>query len=459
MIPLKHFFDSSKIPTSLMFNRYLICSLLCFLSLLIIIFITRNYSFCCDANYYLDTIEKYKNEGFDTKSIYTGYRAYLFPYLFSLIPFNLSEQLNIAGHVINVYYCFTVGLFIIIEYLMLCLIWGNKHFIIIYLSIFINPLILVYVPYPIQESFIVLTIALFFPLLLTSFRSNSWYLFTPLLGSLLGVLYMARPSHVLFTLPAILVLYFPLRHCNLQKKTIITILFLLPIFIFIAPQSLKMWRLYKTIKPYPNAQVLSLQLDGGTIYTKYGTNLSGSEQVGLAMPYWNPLACTSHSENDRSMRDFSCKSENIKYNNSITTENLFKILIHTFNAVNYDVLQPYITTKSPRLFSLSQLLSMAIFFIGMYSTVRKWYFRNYDGLDLLWDGILFFTLAVTALIAVETRFGLLATTVLSIRSIELFTEKISKQETFALVYSTILFLAATSLLSIYVLSYSGALSV
>ena len=64
------------------------------------------------------------------------------------------------------------------------------------------------------------------------------------------------------------------------------------------------------------------------------------------------------------------------------------------------------------------------------------------------------TLGVCLFVGVETRFGLLATIVLSIKSVELMMyHRPQGGELMALIFGLVSFLCVTSLLSIYVLSY------
>ena len=137
----------------------------------------------------------------------------------------------------------------------------------------------------------------------------------------------------------------------------------------------------------------------------------------------------------------------------------FTVMMHIFSGLNYDYLKPYVLKKDPKIFSWHQILSMLILFFGFYQIVKNYYKRETTPLDIYLDAILFTTLPILFFFAIETRFGLLATVVLSIKAVQLFTtQKPSNGEALALYFGATLFTILAALLSYYTLLLSGVLN-
>ena len=126
----------------------------------------------------------------------------------SLLPFDPSA---IAFGDLRVYSIISITLFLLVEFGILLRLRGSALLWPVYLGLFVNPLVLVYVPYPLQESFLVLAFAALVPWLLAlDHRSTSWR-FPALLGFFFGAMYMARASHLVIALPVVILFAAHLR--------------------------------------------------------------------------------------------------------------------------------------------------------------------------------------------------------------------------------------------------------
>lgn len=433
------------------------CLLLLLPTIAILWFISIDFQHDYDTSYYLKNMQSAKEEGIFFRQDHEGYRSYLFPYFFSLFPVDLGAIFKVGNINFNNYSIISITLLLIVELIVLFKFWGKKLLKIFYIGLFLNPLLLVYIPYPLQESFILLLTLFFLPILIFYGTQKKLWHYSFFLGLFLGLLYMTRSSLVLLVIPGLISLFFLFKNAPLLKKIKLTTVFIVSFILFIIPQCLFSYKFYNTLDPYPVKDFLEKQLIWGESYLKYTTNLAAKQ--GPALPYWNPLNCKSTSGNLREDRVLICKMEYAKKDNKINSNNIFKILAHSFNALNYDSLTPYIVKKKPVLFYFPQILSMLVVFLGLYCTIRKWVMGPFLPHDIFLDGILLATLAVTALIAVETRFGMLATLILSLRTIEfLLAKDIQKTEAISIAFGSFCFLLSSSILSIYVLSYSGLLS-
>jgi hypothetical protein len=436
----------------------LLCSLLLVPTLLIFVLLTWDGApFCCDASAYMSMVDGHRAEGLFYHHTTLGYRAYLFPYFYSLIPFAGSEVVfgDIRGYTVA-----AISVFLAVEFAVLMRTRESELFWPLYVGFFVNPLLLVYIPYPLAESFLLIAFnGLTSWLLVLDYRRGGWR-FAAVLGLFAGVMYMTRPSNLVLAIPIGLLLVGHLRaRVTASERLGSAAAFSLLAALVIAPQSAAMLRYFDTPVPYPNSAALETQLVYGEAYAKYATNVSGRMNTEPPLAYWNPLNCESDSSsNARNGRLFAClvQSEARRDGPGAIA---FTGLIHIYNALNYDVLKPYITQVSVPLFSIIQLLSMTVVFLGGYGALRKLALREAELRDWFLLGIAGVSLAVTTITAVETRFGVLATAVFSLFAAELLIRgRPAAREWLPLGFGLVLFLLTSSLLSVYVLALSGGAS-
>jgi hypothetical protein len=439
-------------------SQMLLCGKLLVPTLLVFVAVLWDGApFCCDASVHLDKIEGHRSDGLFFLHGAVGYRSYLFPYFYSLIPFAGPEVVfgSVRGYTIA-----SISVFLLVEFAVLMRIRGTRHFWPTYLGLFLNPLLLVYVPYPLQESFLFMAFAGLMPWLLVLDHRRGGWRFAAVLGLFFGVMYMTRPSNLVLALPVGVLLVGHLRALFSMRDRIRSCAsFGLLFALVVAPQSATMLRHRGTLFPYPVTGVMSFQLLFSPAYAKYATNVSGRLNTEQPMAYWNPLNCESDSSSSpRNGRLFVCLVESESRRDGPAAL-AFTGLIHVYNALNYDVLKPYIAKVTIPMFSLAQLASMSIVFLGGYAGIRRLFLRTAGLADWFLLGVAGVTLAVTTITGVETRFGLLATASLSFFAAELLTvEKMEAREWLPLGFGLALFLLVSSLLSVYVLALSGALS-
>ena len=100
---------------------------------------------------------------------------------------------------------------------------------------------------------------------------------------------------------------------------------------------------------------------------------------------------------------------------------------------------------------------MMVVFPGGYAAIRKLLLRDADARNWFLISMVAVTLAATMIVAVETRFGVLATASLSLLALELVLNgKLNAREWLPLGFGLALFLVVSGLLSVYVLALSGA---
>ena len=124
--------------------------------ILFMLILKEGIPFCYDANYYLSAITGFQKNGLLYNDTYTGYRAYLFPYIYSLLPIDYAQMISINDVNYSSYTSVSISIFLLIEILYLQIMYKIKYFYVFYFALFLNLLVLVYVGYPPQESFVIL---------------------------------------------------------------------------------------------------------------------------------------------------------------------------------------------------------------------------------------------------------------------------------------------------------------
>jgi len=421
------------------------------------LFVQGGIAICCDAEAYLAAIEGHQREGLFHRHPLVGYRSFLFPYFFSWFP--LDHTAPVFGEVRG-YSLAACGLFLLAEFGVLRGLRQSRLFWPTYLGFFANPLLLVYVPYPLQESFLVLAFVALTPWLLDPERFKAGWQLPGVAGLFLGILYMTRPSNIVLAIPVAWLLLAHLRHLpSAAARARASGLFIALAAIVVLPQSAISLRYHDSPLPYSATRALSFQLSAGEAYAKYSTDLFSRAGAGRPMPSWNPLNCDSATKGQkRKRRTFEC-ARDAPNRREGPGAYAFTALIHVFNALNYDVLKPYVTNRSVPLFSLSQILSMGVAFLGGFAAFRKLTLRTASGQDVFLLLVAGVTLAVTTITAAETRFGLLATAAFSWFAAELVLQgRLERREWVAVGFGLSVFTVVSALLSVYVLTLSGAAS-
>jgi len=380
----------------------------------------------------------------------------LFPLLYAILPFDPTRALFAS---VTSYSLVASALFLLVEWISLRRLRGHALFWPSYFALFLNPLLLAYVPYPAPES---LTVTLFVgavPWLTAAERPSPDWRGSLGLGLFLGALFALRPLDGLLVLPGVGLLSLQLyRMTGTPARAAAVALFagglglmgLTPSFAA-APDSASF---APGLRGEPRG--LGEQVQG---YAKVEHSIAS--ETGRVEPrvYWNPLNCESEEQaSPRDARVFTCLLGSERRRSSAGAT-VFTAAIHFYNALNYDSLRLYATDGRLPLFSLLQLLSSAVVFLGAYAGLRALVSGTVDRTSGFLIGSAAACLLPLPFVVVGARSGLLATASLSLLAVRLLLgPALPRREIVALSFGIVFFLIASSLLSVYVLALAGSAS-
>ncbi|GLT17525.1 hypothetical protein GCM10007938_13020 [Vibrio zhanjiangensis] len=151
------------------------------------------------------------------------------------------------------------------------------------------------------------------------------------------------------------------------------------------------------------------------MYSKYGTYYIDGIAEGVKYDSWL---------SDDQIKEYS--SMGLIYYLKEFPYSLIHMFSHVFNSLNYDFLYTYVNEKRYYIISWYQIMSSVVTVLGfsyVYALVRgymEYKFRSFEYFILV---ILISFLGVNALVAVETRFGMVPHIILTIFSILLFYDR------------------------------------
>ncbi|MFC1549482.1 hypothetical protein ACFL4R_01265 [Nitrospirota bacterium] len=347
------------------------------------------------------------------------FRTYMFPLYISLIPFNLEDGF---GGFISSFAYIQSSLFIVSSCVILFLIRDSRYFFHFLFGVCINPLVLIYIPVPLTESLVCLVIMVLFAFVANSDRIKPVF-FVIAAGTMGGTLVVIRPASIFIGAGLIVFcLLYIWRQYKYRKesthayKPVLSFILIVCLGIsFIIPISVQYYLNYKQHKKvsFIASDLGSFQLKEGIELYKYGTLFLSRKGWFTGMRYESGIAPPADE-----------KYLLFYFKNPLKGAKL--ALTHIYSALNYDFLEPYIYSKFKRI-SFYQILSSLITILGFFGLVSYWagnFKRNEMPVNLytLADILILFQIPMLAVVAVETRFGLIVTMFLSVRAVALLFE-------------------------------------
>jgi hypothetical protein len=350
----------------------------------------RGIAYCCDARLYIKTATAIFENGILFDHRYDGYRS-VYNYL-------LAGTISWIGF--GSYPAGALCVFII-EGTTLTLILGErKGFLPVFGAFFLNPITAAFVPIPLQESQMVIVLGPLAVMSYVALRKGDARCATPCLLAFAACAWMTKGSLLLVAAPvAALAVWMAFRD---RIPIVSAVGGAMIAVIVVLPQVYIAWHKFGTLFPYPAVSILEKQMVWGYRSWRYETDMTGEKPRGVFFP--TPFV---------PIKD---KTEYLDRLRSSPGEVVALWIGHVVAAFDYSHLKTYVTEKrSP--FSVFNVVVGTVIFLG----VAQWSLalRIYDRADVFLDSVLIGSVAVLPFLAVETRFSLLAMTVLSCRTCEL----------------------------------------
>jgi hypothetical protein len=413
-----------------------------------LIVIARHADFCCDAWYYLDTGKQLLRDGILYVDHYAGYRSYFVPAAVALLSHLPVPEAHTAG--ITFPYaasaCFTLFSIAASAHALKRLGWAR--YLRWAIPLLFNPFLLAYVPYPMQESILVLMLSpLLFLLLAIQDRPFHRMIFLAVLIAALA--YFIRSSLLWFVAPVIAFVIVDVRGrlsraepLKIGRAVALGLIAFVPLA---APQSYIAYEKFGTVRPYPSGDVANNQLVWGPTMYKYATLKTATGWQGLRYATSAPTTASATIASESRTAPATMSGAAFYWQYPMMA--LPIVLGHVWAGLHYDTLVPYITTPlsgqpSPELITSSLVVILGL--LALWSLRRQW---HSSAPQMFLVTTLVMSCAYTAFVATEARFGLLGFAALSIAAAGLPFDENLRRASIAALPMILLYVLASCLIN------------
>ncbi len=374
------------------------------LQLVALLWLAHRAAFCCDAYYYIALGRAIFEQGLVYEpDQFAGYRSYFVPLVFGLLekipapamavsgeklPFTLSAAFTLASFAASVHIVRREGM---------------ARWLAFAAPVFFNPFLLAQVPYPLQESALMLTVAPLVVVLL-AVRERS-PLATFALAVAAGALALTiRGSIGWLILPLAVFVILEARRSPAQwraaaKTKLAAIAVIVPVLL-LAPQSYVMEKKFGTLHPYPSVDTLA-QVFYGIEMFKVATVLRDGQwtQVRFLTP------ASKLPIHEKITFGFYAKYPGT---------GLMIVGAHVWAGLHYDALAPYVRFERLRVLNPWIVLSSLVVALGLIGLAFAFRAPADRSRAAFLAATLFFSCLYTAFVGVEARFGIFGFLALSI---------------------------------------------
>lgn len=394
----------------------------------------------CDTFYYYNVAAAFAETGLLFTNPYDGYRSYFLPLLVAAVT-KLASALGFGGEpVVRYAYGISILFWLVSVGLMIWLARraNGKTFVLISAATLLNPFLIVYVPFAMQEGVLM---ALCLPLLFLWVAAKDWdagrRVALVLAMALLG--YMIRAALAWWLLPAVAYAGWLLWKQRRDARRWLPWMAAVIVggIAIVAPQIYISKQNSNSFNPYPSTGVLTQQIPLGITLLKFGTVEDEGHWRGLI--YWSPYAAEPEEEKTA---DFYLRHP---------ARGAFLMLTHAYAGFHYDQLKPYWQLARARPFTIWLALSSAIVFLGVVRMTVMVAEREVDPDRAFAIATLALCAASLVFVAAESRFGILGFAMLSITVAEWMGSRPKRDEWLRLTPALLLYLSLSFLYNMLLL--------
>ena len=340
---------------------------------------------CCDADLYLLGSEKFFAEGLFFDNGYSGYRSYL--------NYGVTGVLRLIGGVAGATQAdsFVFGALFVFAATAVGLVLTLSHrkgFTSIFAAIFLNPITLAYVPYPLQENQMVILMGGGIVAIWVALKERCDRLAVAALLVFAALAWMVKGSFSAISIPVAGLAVVMAVQTKGSRLAVLGGAFLA--LIIIAPQSYVAWHKFGTLYPHPDWTVMAKQIVWGHSAWRYETSTEDGNWRGVFRPAPFPVIETP--------------DEYITRLKTAPLEIAALWVGHVVGAFDHSQLKVYIVEARSSLFSPFNVLVGAVLFLGLARWAGVLRGGNYRRSDFFLDSIMLGGAAALPLLAVETRF-------------------------------------------------------
>jgi hypothetical protein len=394
----------------------------------------------CDTFYYYNVAAAFAETGLLFANPYDGYRSYFLPLVVAAVT-KLASALGFAGEpVVRYAYGISILFWLVSVGLMVWLARraNGKTFVLITAATLLNPFLIVYVPFAMQEGVLM---ALCLPLLFLWVAAKDWdagrRAALVLAMALLG--YMIRAALAWWLLPAVAYAGWLLWTRRRDARTWLPWMAacIIGAVAIIGPQVYISKQHSDSFNPYPSTGVLTQQIPLGITLLKFATVEDDGHWRGLV--YWSRYAA---DREDEKTLDFYLRHP---------ARGAFLMLTHAYAGFHYDQLKPYWQLARARPFTIWLALSSAIVLLGVVRMTVMVAEREVDADRAFAIATLALCAASLVFVAAESRFGILGFAMLSITVAEWIGSRPARAEWLRLAPALLLYLMLSFLYNMLLL--------
>ena len=388
----------------------------------------------CDTFYYYNAATEFARSGLLFTNPYDGYRSYFAPFFIAVVT-RIAGALGFDGEPVERYAYGTSILFWLVSLGLMA--WlarraSAKVFVLITAATLLNPFLLVYVPFALQEGVLM---ACCLPLLFLWVAAKDWDAGrrAALVLAMALLAYITRAALVWWLLPAILyaawLLWPRRRHARAWLPWMAAVV--IGGIAVIGPQIYISKQHSDSFNPYPSTTVFTQQIPIGITLLKFATVEDEGHWRGLT--FWSPYV--AEPEEEKTV-DFYLNSP---------ARAAFLMLTHAYAGFHYDQVKPYWQLDRARPITIWLALSSAIVFLGVVRMTAIVGDGQLDADRAFAIGTLLLCVASLVFVAAESRFGILGFAMLSITVAEWLGSRPARAEWLRLVPALLLYLALSFL--------------
>jgi len=361
----------------------------------------------CDTSYYYTAAAEIAKSGLLFFNPYDGYRSYFVPLFISSIQ-RLAMAAGFDGSAVARY---AYGVSLVFWLVSAGLMWwlaqrvGARTFWTTSIATLLNPILLVYVPFALQEGVLM---ACCLPLLFvwTGAKDLDPARRATLVMMMALVAYIIRSSLVwwvpLAAIYAGWVLWTQIRRPRRWLPWMVAVV--LAGCLLIGPQIYISKHKSGSFNPYPSTTPLGQQIAWGITLLKFATVEDEGHWRGLT--YWSPFV--AEPDEDKTAGFY------LRY----PLRGAFLMLAHAYAGFHYDEIKPYWRLDRARPMTIWLVLSSAIVFLGVTRMAGIVLARDLDADRAFAIATFGLCLASLVLVAAESRFGVIGFAMLSLQVAE-----------------------------------------
>jgi hypothetical protein len=357
----------------------------------------------CDTFYYYNAARDVASDGLLFKNPYDGYRSYFAPLVIAVVT-KLASAAGFDGPpVVRYAYGISILFWLVSVGLMIWLARrvSAKTFALVAVATLLNPFLIVYVPFALQEGVLMACcLPLLFLWVATKDRDAGRRAALVLAMALLA--YIIRAALVWWLLPAAAYAGWQLWTRRRHGRTWLTWMAAVIIggIAILGPQIYISKQHANSFNPYPSTTVFSQQIPIGITLLKFATVEDEGHWRGLT--YWSPYVADPEEEKTA---DFYLRNP---------AHGAFLLLTHAYAGFHYDQLKPYWQLARARPFTIWLALSSAIVFLGVMRMAVIVATGQLDADRAFAIGTLILCVGSLVFVATESRFGIVGFAMLSI---------------------------------------------